>query len=88
MRLPVEIVCNGLFFVDCDTNNFGRIFAASSDKDQVAILRAMVEHMKSHRIQWDYIWIELNKPENADVLQQLQECFVQIDNPIINNGSR
>lgn len=75
MRLPVSFVSSYPFFVECEPDNFGRIFANTHDENQVAILRAIVEHMKPHRAQWDFIWVELNKPENKDVLEQLQECF-------------
>lgn len=62
-------------FMQVDVDGFGKFFAAQASDDQVAIFAAMVEHMKPHPMQWDYIAIELEKPENASLRSQLREVL-------------
>jgi hypothetical protein len=70
-KVTVRIDSSRPIFIEADADNFGQVFANMSDEDQVNVLRAMVEHMKPHRIQWDYISIALEKDENRDVRDQL-----------------
>ena len=62
-------------FMEVNPDSFGEFFASLADDDQVAVLRAMVHHMKPHQTQWDYISIELEKPENCDLRQILREVL-------------
>lgn len=62
-------------FIKIDANEFGRLFANMGDNDQVAVFRSMIEHMNPHKTQWDYIAIELKKPENQDVALELFSCL-------------
>lgn len=66
--IKVDIYANAPLFITADADHFGKLFASMAADDQVHVLRAMVEHMKPHQIQWDYVSIELEKPENRDVL--------------------
>ena len=74
-NLPAHVHSKFPLFIEVDPNGFGEIFANFDDKEQVDVLRAMLEHMKPHAAQWDYISIELEKPENADLLGQLREVL-------------
>jgi len=74
-KIEVKIYANAPVFVEADADNFGKLFAHMDDVEQVHVLRAMVEHMKPHQIQWDYISIALEKPENRDVLDLLRRLI-------------
>lgn len=73
--IMVEIYANAPLFVTADADHFGQMFARMASDDQIAVLRAMVEHMKPHPTQWDYISIDLEKPENRDVLDTLRRLI-------------
>lgn len=77
-KVSVRIDSSRPIFIEADADNFGQVFAAMSDEDQVNVLRAMVEHMKPHQIQWDYISIALEKDENLDVRDQLSVILPDI----------
>ncbi|RWX78301.1 hypothetical protein EPK99_06640 [Neorhizobium lilium] len=77
-KITVSIDSSRPIFIEADADNFGQVFANMSDEDQVNVLRAMVEHMKPHRIQWDYISIALEKDENRDVRDQLSVILPDI----------
>lgn len=70
--MPISISSNYPMHIDVDPDIFGEIFAAMAADDQVAVLRAMVEHMRPHRLQWDYIAIELETQENTEVRDDLR----------------
>ena len=55
--------------------DFGKHFAAARADEQVAILQAIVEEMKSHPIQWDYIALEIESSGNTDILRGLRQIF-------------
>lgn len=61
--------------MEVNTNDFGQLFSSMAADEQIAVLRAMVEHMKPFVIQWDYITIELEKTENATLRQTLHDIF-------------
>lgn len=71
----VEVRTNSLLWIEADPNEFGRVFAEMNSEEQVLVLAAMVEHMRPHRIQWDYISIELERPENSEILNELRGCL-------------
>lgn len=75
MRIPVTIESSRPIFIEADADQFGQVFASMADNEQVHVLRAMVEAMKPHRLQWDYISIALEKDENHDVRDQLREVL-------------
>lgn len=75
-KLPAQVHSKFPLFIEVDPDGFGEIFASFNDEEQVAVFRAMLEHMKPHATQWDYISIELEKPENADILRQLREVLL------------
>ncbi len=62
-------------FIKADADSFGSIFAHMDSEEQVAVLTAMVQHMKSHPTQWDYISIQLEKPENVEVWRTLRSVL-------------
>jgi len=74
-KLAENVQSNFPLFIEVDPSGFGEIFASFNDAEQVAVFRAMLDHMKPHAIQWDYISMELQKPENADILRQLKEVL-------------
>ena len=61
--------------MEVNTNDFGQLFARMAADEQVAVLRAMVEHMKPHAIQWDHIAMELERDENRCLRNQLHSIF-------------
>ena len=73
--IEVRIDSSRPIFIKANADDFGEIFAAMNSDEQVAVFRAMVEHMKPHRLQWDYIAIELRKTENREVAEVLSECL-------------
>lgn len=77
-KVSVRIDSSRPVFIEADADSFGQVFAAMSDEEQVNVFRAIVEHMKPHRIQWDYIAIALEKDENRGVRDQLSVIFPDI----------
>lgn len=75
MRIPISIHSSRPVFIEADADQFGQVFAYMADEDQIHVLRAMVEAMKPHRLQWDYISIALEKDENREVRDQLREVL-------------
>lgn len=73
--VPVQVHSRFPLLIEVDANAFGEIFAHMAGVEQVAVFRAMLEHMKPHALQWDYIAIELEKPENADILSELRNVL-------------
>ena len=73
--ITVRIDSSRPIFIEADADSFGQIFAGLSDEEQVNVLRSIVEHMKPHRMQWDYIAIALEKEENRDVRDDLSVIF-------------
>ena len=73
--IEVRIDSSRPIFIKANADDFGEIFAAMHSDEQVAVFRAMVEHMKPHRLQWDYIAIELRKTENREVAEVLSGCL-------------
>lgn len=67
LSVKISTGSSPLLFISANPNEFGRIFSSMNSEEQVHVLRAMAEHMKPHKLQWDYIAIELDRPENADV---------------------
>lgn len=75
-KIRVEVLSSRPLFIEVDPDSFGALFAAMGDNDQVAVLRAMVEHMRPHRQQWDHISITLEATkDNRDVRDQLREVL-------------
>lgn len=75
MGIQVAVDSSRPVFISADANSFGEVFARMHDEDQIHVLRAMVEHMRPHRTQWDYISIALEKPENVELRDQLREVL-------------
>ena len=61
--------------IEVDAECFGKLFAGMPAVEQVEVLRSMVEHMKPHAIQWDYIAIELEKEDNFELRRELNRIF-------------
>lgn len=74
-KITVRIDSSRPVFIEADASAFGQIFAGLNDHEQVDVLRSMVEHMKPHRMQWDYIAMALEKGENRDVRDDLSVIF-------------
>ena len=75
MKAPVEVSSSFPISIEIDADRLGEIFATLASDEQVSVLRAMAEHMRPHSQQWDYIAIELELPENTDVLQELRRVL-------------
>lgn len=71
-KIRVDVSSSRPLFIEVDPDAFGAVFAAMGDDDQVAVLRAMVEHMRPHKMQWDHISIALESPGNRDIRDQLR----------------
>jgi len=74
-KIPINISSRFPLHIEADADMFGQLFAGMGDDEQVAVFRAMVEHMRPHRMQWDYISIEFEKPENAEVLDEFRSAL-------------
>lgn len=74
-KVSVSIESRYPIHMEVDTESFGKLFSGFSSDEQVAVFRAMVEHMKPHRMQWDYIAIALERDENRDVRDDLSVIF-------------
>lgn len=74
-NVAVRIDASRPIFIEADADSFGAVFANMDNGDQVEVLRAMVNHMKSFPTQWDHIAIELERPENAEIVRVLKGLF-------------
>jgi hypothetical protein len=73
--LEVRIDSSRPIFVTASADDIGAIFAKMTDVDQVTVLAAMVEHMKPHQMQWDYISIALEQPVNRELRDTLRQVL-------------
>lgn len=73
--IEVRIDSSRPIFIKANADDFGRVFSTMNSGEQVAVFRAIVEHMRPHRLQWDYIAIQLREEENRDVAETLSECL-------------
>jgi hypothetical protein len=73
--LEVRIDSSRPIFVSASADDIGAIFAKMTDADQVTVLAAMVEHMRPHRQQWDYISIALEQDGNRELRNELQDVL-------------
>lgn len=73
--LEVSIHSHNPIYIKASADNFGKAFALMSSEEQVSVFRAMVEHMRPHRLQWDCIAIELQRGENRDIAEELSSCL-------------
>lgn len=77
--ITVDISDRYPVLIDMHASAFGKIFAGMADNDQVSVLREMVEAMRPHQRQWDFISIELEKPENSDVRDTLRSVLFPVE---------
>lgn len=77
-KIEVKITASRPILIEADADSFGNIFSHMSDDEQVHVFRAMIEHMKPHQIQWDYIAIALEKDENRDVREGLASLLLSL----------
>jgi len=73
--IAVRIDSNRPIFIEADADSFGKVFSTMNSDDQVEVLRAMVNHMKPWATQWDHIGIELEKPENREIMNTIKGMF-------------
>lgn len=74
--MKVDVSTNSpILRMEVDTDDFGKMFANMASDEQVEVLRAMVDHMKPHQIQWDFIAIDLEMAENAELKRDLKDIF-------------
>ena len=69
-----------ILFMEVDTEDFGRLFAVMDCEQQIAVLKSMMDHMKPHPVQWDYIAIELDLPEHAETRSRLASIISSMSN--------
>ena len=70
-RYPIDITVS--------VRDFGRHFVAMNSLEQVAVIRVIIEGMKEHPTQWDYIAIELENPDNADLASKIRDLVQTYD---------
>jgi len=73
--IEIRIDSRAPVFIRADADAFGAVFASMCDNEQVAVLRSIAIHMEPHKTQWDFISIELEKPENLDLRRTLREAL-------------
>ena len=66
--------------MEVDADDFGKLFASMNSEQQIAVLKSMLDHMMPHQMQWDYIAIELEKPENTLTLSRLTSLISGMSN--------
>ena len=69
IAIRINVDANAPIFLHLDPDNFGSVFATMNSYDQAQVLAAIAHHMKSFTLQWDYIAIEMEKPEFAEALE-------------------
>ena len=69
--MMVNIESRSPIRMEVNSADFGDMFAHMACDDQVSVLRAIVSIMAAHPLQWDYIAIELELPENSDLRADL-----------------
>ena len=73
--IRIDITSNYPIYMSAEPDDFGKLFAGFDCEEQVAVLRAIVTHMRPHALQWDHIGLELEKTENSDILHELRCTF-------------
>ena len=75
-RIKVDVSSSSpILRMEVSTNDFGRLFADMAADEQVEVLRAMVDHMRPHALQWDHIAIELEETHNISLRRYLHDVF-------------
>ena len=69
--MMVNIESRSPIHMQVNSADFGDLFSHMACDDQVSVLRAIVSSMSAHPLQWDYIAIELELPENSDLMAAL-----------------
>ena len=80
-KIKVDISSRFPIFIEANADAFGEIFAHMADDDQLRVLGAMVEHMKPHKLQWDYLALKLEKDEHRELRDQLRYVLFPTDAP-------
>lgn len=75
MKVDVTAVAKNILTIEADAKLFGEMFAQADCEEQAKILKHMVEAMKPHTVQWDYIYFELEKPEYEGVAKTIIEAL-------------
>lgn len=74
--MKVDVSTNSpILRMEVDTDDFGKMFANMATDEQIEVLRSMVNNMKPHQIQWDYIGIDLELEGNSDLRYKLKSVF-------------
>ena len=73
--MMVQIESRSPIRMEVDADELGSMFSDMASDAQVSVLRAVVSSMSKHQTQWDYIAIELELPENAELLRQLRSII-------------
>lgn len=64
--IKINVDANAPIFLHLDPDNFGQVFANMNSFNQAQVLKSIAEHIKPFQLQWDYIAIEMEKPEFSD----------------------
>jgi hypothetical protein len=65
--------------MEVDTDELGAMFAAMNAEEQLLVLGAAVDAMAKHPLQWDYIAIELSRPENDELRGKLRGIVADME---------
>jgi hypothetical protein len=79
--MKIDIMTRSPCTIEVDADEFGYIFAHMACDEQTQVFRSMIQHMAPHKLQWDYISIEIDKTENNDVREFLIEFVSQLRSP-------
>lgn len=71
----VHIESRSPVHMSVDAADFGKLFSQMNSLEQVAVLQEVVDAMKTQPMQWDYIAIELEKPEHAELRRDLVDII-------------
>lgn len=76
--ITVRLHASSPIFVEADSDHFGYLFSHMNDEEQSAVLASMSAHMASHRMQWDYIVIRMER-EYPATMRELRDIFFDKD---------
>lgn len=76
--IRINVDARAPIFIHLDPDNFGQVFANMNSFDQAQVLKAIAEHIKPFQLQWDYIAIEMEKPEFAGTANTWRDFITSI----------
>ena len=81
--MKVDVPTNSpILRMEVSVDDFGKMFSHMNSADQIAVIESMVNHMKPHATQWDFIATDLEGERHADLrrdLRDIVQSFMGLD---------